>query len=159
VIAVKDNIQHRRMGVAAPVAPSQLAAPASIDFSTLGNTKDESAKTPPVKPFPSQGEALRQDGEYYIYRGFGGVPFRSKSKTAPDIKARDPRQPVVTADAHTRIFDLSDPTDLQAYTEIWDKATKGFYVPPVEERQWIPEKQTWKVFMRWGVKYWELPEE
>ena len=166
---------QRRMGSAAPAAtgadevpPRTFVSPptggpgASQDYSLFGEkTKaiDEGAKTPAVKAFPKQGEALHRDGEYNVYRGFGGVPFRSKSEVAPDIKASDPRQPVVTADAAARIFDLSVPEDLLAYTEVWDRATKGYYVAPVEERQWVPEKQTWKIFMRWGVKYWELPDE
>ncbi len=133
-----------------------------VDFSGFGGQKsavDPEAVTPAGTVFPKQGPHVGRDGEYYVYRGFAGVAFRSKSPTAPDVKARDPRQPVLTADARVRIFDLSDATDLLAYTEVWDKAAKGFFTAPLEERQWVPEKQSWKVFMRWGVKYWELPDE
>ena len=133
-----------------------------VDFSDFGGSKqtiDPNAVTPEAKVFPKQGSSTSRDGEYFVYRGFAGVAFRSKSPTAPDIKAKDPRQPIITADVKVRIFDLSNANDLLAYADVWDKTAKGFYVAPVEERQWVPEKQSWKVFMRWGVKYWELPDE
>jgi hypothetical protein len=143
------------------VSPQVSAPGASQDYALFGEKAapvDENAKTPAARVFPPQGEPVAQIGDYSIFKGFGGVPFRSKSKIPPDLKAADHRQPVITADAAARIFDLGVPEDLLAYTEVWDRATKGYYVAPVEERQWVPEKQTWKIFMRWGVKYWELPD-
>lgn len=124
---------------------------------------DPNAATPAARGLPPQGEPLEKASEatggYYIFKGFRGVPFRSKSPTAPDIKATDPRQPQVTADARVQIFDLSDAKALAAYQEIIDGIAKGRFEFSAEERQWVPEKNTWFVFMRWGIRYWELPEE
>lgn len=152
----------KRMGSVAPKATKEEI------FMSFGDPQakppvDPNAETPPMRGLPPQGEPVTKASEatngYYIYRGFRGVPFRSKSSVAPDIKAKDPKQPLVTADARVRVFDLSKETDLRDYQAIMDGLVKGIYEPSAEERQWVPEKQTWFVFLRWGVRYWELPEE
>lgn len=124
---------------------------------------DAAAVTPPERQFPPQGEptqkASESTGGFYHYKGFQGIPFRSKSGKAPDIKANDPKKPVITADARVNILDLGNETDLKEYTRIWDGAAKGLYMISAEDRQWVPEAATWKVFLRWAVRYWEFPEE
>lgn len=124
---------------------------------------DPNAETPGARGLPPQGEPLKKASEetkgFYIYKGFRGVPFRSKSPVPPDIKAKDPRQPIVVADAQVRVFDLGNSTDLREYQAVIDGCAKGLYEFSAEERQWVPEAKTWFVFMRWGIRYWELPEE
>lgn len=154
---VDQPVPAAALGTGTPISQGAM-----LDFSEFGGPKDKKdpdAETPAVKPFPKQGEPVKKDGEHYVYRGFGGVPFRCKSPTPPEIKAKDPRQPVVTADVCVRLFDLSKPDDVRDYAMVWDQATKGFFTAPTEERQWVAEKQTWYVFVRWGVKYWELPND
>lgn len=147
-------------------APAQAVRPdISLQVGDIGQKPpvDPNAETPAARGLPPQGEPLQKASEatkgFYVYRGFRGVPFRSKSPTAPDIKAKDPKQPLVVADAQVRIFDLSNKTDLEAYQAVIDGCAKGLYEFSAEERQWVPEAKTWFVFLRWGVRYWELPEE
>jgi len=160
---VSDEINPpKRMG---SVAPKSTKEEIIMGFGdpTAKPPVDPNAETPPMRGLPPQGEPVTKASEatkgYYIYRGFRGVPFRSKSPAAPDIKAKDPKQPLITADARVRIFDLSKPGDLEDYQAVMDGIVKGIYERSSEERQWVPEKQTWFVFLRWGVRYWELPEE
>lgn len=124
---------------------------------------DPNAETPAVRGLPPQGEPLVKASDatkgYFIFKGFRGVPFRSKSPVAPDIKAKDPKQPQVTADAQVRIFNLADTKDLEAYQAVMDGVVKGLYEFSAEERHWVPELKTWFIFLRWGIRYWELPEE
>lgn len=134
-----------RLGQAASTPASDVPFP---EYSSLAS-----------KLFPPQGPYLRQENGYYIFKGMNGIPFRSKRPEAPHIKANDPIQPTIVVDMHARVFDLSIPEDLQAYIAVWNAVSKGWYTPPLEERQWVPEQKNWKVFMRWGVRYWELPVE
>jgi hypothetical protein len=156
-VAAEIPVPAQVLGTGAPISSGTM-----LDFSDFGGPKDKKdtdAETPATKPFPKQGAPVKQEGEHFIFRGFGGVPFRCKTQVPPEIKAKDPRQPVVTADVCVRLFDLSKPEDIKDYAMVWDHAAKGFFTAPTEERQWVAEKQTWYVFVRWGVKYWELPDE
>lgn len=151
------------MGKPAPAQAGREEILMSFGDPTTKPPVDPNAETPAARGLPPQGEPLQKASEatkgYYIYRGFRGVPFRSKSGTAPDIKAKDPKQPLVVADARVQIFDLSKKEDLEAYQAVIDGCAKGLYEFSAEERQWVPEAKTWFVFLRWGVRYWELPEE
>lgn len=126
----------------------------------LGSTAEQ---TPAERGFPAQGEPTKKpekpDG-FYLYKGFGGIPFRSRSGTPPNIKQNDPAhlQPELVGDAQVRIFDLSKPDDLQEYTRVWDMMTKKLYKFSAEEKQWVAAKETWLVFLRYAILYYQIPE-
>ncbi len=151
------------MGKPAPPQLQREELMMSFGDPTAKPPVDPNAETPPVRGLPPQGEPLvkasEATGGYYVYKGFRGVPFRSKSPVAPDIKAKDPKQPQVTADVQVRTFDLSNPTDLKDYQTVMDGVVNGLFEFSAEERQWVPEAKTWFIFLRWGIRYWELPED
>lgn len=95
--------------------------------------------------------------EGYTYPGFEGIPFRSKAAVPPDLKEGDPKQPTLVVDAKVRVLDLSDKDDLALYEFIWDQAAKERFTPPVEERVYDSEIKSWRVFIRFGVKWLEMP--
>ena len=108
--------------------------------------------------FPKQEPIAKDpDGKgYYLFKGYGGVPFRSRSQVPPDIKAEDlKRQPVLVLDAIVEVLTL--PADLARYTEIWDKISKGVAVLSAEDRQWDPATKSWTILLRYGLRYWEMP--
>lgn len=94
-----------------------------------------------------------------IFPGFDGIPFRSNGTAPPNLKADDPRQPILVQDAKVRIFDLSDPEHLAQYEQIWFKIGRGQYKCSAEERQFIPELKNWRVLLRYAEFYFELPKE
>lgn len=102
-----------------------------------------------------QEEILSYEG--HVYPGFDGIPFRSKSSIPPDLKADDAVLPVVVVDAKVKVFDLTNEEQLSHYEFIWDQVAKGRFVQPVEERQYDPELKGWRVFIRFGVRWLEMP--
>lgn len=153
-----------QVGLPAEPPPDVSQVPgSSLDYARAFGGKqatiDPKAETPAQRPFPEQGNVLKQDGEHYIFRGYYGIPFRCKSVKPPDIKVGDPKQPKIVDDAKVSLFDFTKPDDLKKYTEILDLVAKGRAVLSVEERQWVPEEKSWRVFLRWGLHYWELPDD
>lgn len=94
----------------------------------------------------------------FSFPGFEGIPFRSQSAAPPNLKSDDPKQPIVVVDARVRILDLSKKEDLLAYEYIWDQAAKHRFTEPTEDRQYDPEAKTWRVFIRFGVRWLEMPK-
>ena len=96
-----------------------------------------------------------------IFPGLDGLPFRLKSgQQFPMLKHNDPEyaQPQPVADAHVKVFDLSNEDDVKEYAEIWDKAAKGLIMISAEERHWSDKKENFKIFLRWGEVYLEMPK-
>ena len=93
----------------------------------------------------------------YVYPGYEGIPFRSASAVPPDLKSDDAVQPTIVVDAKVHVFDLSDPEALEVYQFIWDQVAKGRFVQPVENREYDPDTKNWRVFIRYGVRWLEMP--
>ena len=96
-----------------------------------------------------------------VYPGLEGLPFRlPPGEQFPMLKQDDPdyMQPQQVADAYVKVFDLSKKEDLEEYAEVWDKASKGLILISAEERHWSDEIQNFKVFLRWGEVYLEMPK-
>jgi hypothetical protein len=128
--------------------PGQSLMPAPKDL----------AQSEKPKPFPEQGTPLKEEGEYYVYKGMDGIPFRSTANSAPDLKALDAKQPVIVCDAVVRIFDTANVEEFKAYQKVWDDIAKGRAKPSTEEKRWLPESRSWKIFLRWAQLYWEIPK-
>ena len=91
------------------------------------------------------------------FPGVGGIPFRGD--VVPNIKNEDNRQPVEVNDAKIRIFDLSDPEQLKEYERVFDMVAKGIWYVSMENVQYDPIKQTWKILLRYVEQYMEMPGE
>ena len=94
-----------------------------------------------------------------VFPGIDGQRFRLwPDQQLPLLKNDDPVQPIPVADARVKIFDLSKPTDIREYEAVWDQAAKGEIIISSEEKQWCEGTQSWKVFLRWGEVYLEMPK-
>lgn len=99
-------------------------------------------------------EILSYEG--FVYPGYEGIPFRSKKDAPPDLKKEDP-DPEIVVDAKIRVLDLTKEDDLMLYEFIWDQCAKRRFVHPSEERQYDPELKGWRVLIRFGVQWLEMP--
>jgi len=98
---------------------------------------------------------------FKVYPGIGGMRFRLQAgQQFPQLKEDDPEyaQPQPVADAYARVFDLSNDDDLKEYVSIWDRAAKGEVIISAEERHWSEKTDNFKVFLRWGDVYLEMPK-
>lgn len=89
-----------------------------------------------------------------------GMHFRlHKGQSIPQLKDDDPdyMKPKPVADAHVRVFNMGDPQDVDDYAAVWDEAAKGHIMISAEERHWSEAIQNFKIFLRWGDMYLELP--
>lgn len=81
--------------------------------------------------------------------------FRGQSST---LLKRDEYEALVPVfDVKVRILDLSNPEDLTEYQHILDMNSKNYYVIGYEEKEWVPEKQTWFILIKYGIKFLEPP--
>ena len=99
--------------------------------------------------------------EQHLFPGFEGIPFRSNGTAPPNLKSDDPdkKQPQIVLDAKVKIFDLAEPEQLKAYEQIWFQIGRGVYKFSAEEREYVPETKSWRVFIRYSECYFELPKE
>jgi len=96
-----------------------------------------------------------------LFPGMDGLPFRLQpGQNFPMLKDDDPdyMQPQPVADAHVKVFNLNKKEDVKEYADVWDKAAKGLVIISAEERHWSDEIQNFKVFLRWGEVYLEIPK-
>ena len=98
-----------------------------------------------------------------VYLDTDGRPFVTSkpldespifNKTGPASQAPQPFYKV-----HVKIFDLSDATQLEEYKEIFEMVGIGIARVSSEERQWVPGKENWKVFLRWCIPSSMSPSE
>jgi len=94
-----------------------------------------------------------------VLPGIDGRRFRLRAgQELPLLKKDDPLQPEPVADARVKIFDCSKQEDLSEYARVWDDAAKGDVMISAEERHWCDETQNFKIFLRWGEVYMEMPK-
>lgn len=104
------------------------------------------------------GRTVPQPPMAALFPGIDGVPFRSTDGHVPDLKPGDPasRRPVQVWDVRVRIFDLSKVGDLAEYEAICQRISRKQATLSTEDRQWVPEKRTWFVLVRWGEPFLEM---
>ena len=96
-----------------------------------------------------------------ILPGADGTRLRLYPNQAiPSIKDGDPdyMKPKPVADVYTRVFDLSVEKDITDYSNVWNSAVKGHVMISAEERHWSETTQNFKIFLRWGDVYLEIPK-
>lgn len=93
-----------------------------------------------------------------IFPGIDGIPFRATDGKVPDLKAGDlaHQRPQQVWDVHVRIFDLSKVSDLSEYEAVCQRISRKQATLSSEDRQWVPEKRTWFVLVRWGEPFLEM---
>jgi len=97
--------------------------------------------------------------ENVFFGGAHDLPFRGKSAQPPMLKNDETDKLTEVWDCRVRVFNTGNKDDMQVYTKICDSVAKRICEISVEERQWIPEKQEWKIFLRWIEKYVEQPNQ
>ena len=95
-------------------------------------------------------------GKPLVFPGYEGVPFRG---TVPNIKESDPdeQRPQLGMQVRVDILDLSKPEDLEYYGQISQMVGNGFAQISFEERQFIEEKKSWLVLLRWMLHFAYMP--
>lgn len=88
-----------------------------------------------------------------VFPGHEGAPFRGQQ--VPNLKSED--QLVEVWDARVEIFDLSQPEHMEEYRRICDNIAKGWYILSYEKQEFIPDKRTWLVLIRYIERYAEQP--
>lgn len=91
-----------------------------------------------------------------IFPGQDGLPFRG---IVPDLKKDDPEhlQPKQGCRVHVEILNMSRSKDRERMEKIYSMYANGTAIISDEERQWIPERRTWRVFLRWADVYMYNP--
>ena len=87
---------------------------------------------------------------------FNGLPYRGPPLP---LKEDDPeyRQPRLTYKAHAKVFDLSNPEELEEYTKTWTDITAGNCMLGIEDVQYSTALGNYKIFMRWVEQYYTAP--
>ena len=72
-----------------------------------------------------------------------------------DRKEDDPEhlQPQQGARVHVEILNMDDEDDLKRMEDIYSMVCNGTAIISSEEKEWMPDKQTWRVFIRWADLY------
>jgi hypothetical protein len=74
-----------------------------------------------------------------------------------DPKAPDSQQVQQHLIPEARVFDLSDPEDLEEYRAVWADITVGRSLSSEHAVNFCPEKATYIAFMRWSDVEYSLP--
>lgn len=90
-----------------------------------------------------------------VMPGYDGIPFRG---VVPDL-VKGGKTPIERLYAKVRIFDLSDAKQLEEYQSICDVIAKGWCALSREEIQWVEEKKSWIVFIRYVERFAEMEGE
>lgn len=91
-----------------------------------------------------------------VFPGYDGFPFRGP---VPDIKDTDPQQPQYSAQVFVHVLDLSKAEDLEYYGQIAQMVGNGFAQISFEDKQFIAEKKSWLVLIRWMLNYAYMPKQ
>ena len=78
-----------------------------------------------------------------------------------NLKNNDPAsmRPRLHAECKVYVLRMDDPKDRRTYEQIGDEMGLGWCQVSQEDRQWLPQKETWMIFLRiMHMKYIE-PED
>lgn len=94
----------------------------------------------------------QEDGSF----NYEGLPYKGKMF---DYKDSDPdyMKPQLRNEANIKIFDLSNEEHLKEYQEVWERTCNGLATVAFEKTEWVEDKATWFVFVRWMNHYYAPP--
>ena len=104
-----------------------------------------------TKYLNEQGEA---HGGNLHWPGLNGLPVRGSVGLLKDDELDEFFE--VACDFHCREFDLADPEQLKAYTEVMDRIVNGWYTRLFVDNYRDPEKGTRKVYLEWQQSYGQI---
>ena len=89
---------------------------------------------------------------------FEGLPYKGPPL---DLKKTDDPEKVFKLEQrlHVRIFELWKGKDLEEYGEVCSKVNDGVALLSVEEREYVEEKHSWVVLLRWIEQWYTAAEE
>ncbi len=93
------------------------------------------------------------------YPGINGIPFytaKSFPNGAPDIRESEV---IRRGTVEVNIFDMDNKEHMQSYANLQSDYARGRLDVSLEQIQWVPEKQNWKIFIRIIRFYLTLKEE
>jgi len=112
----------------------------------------------PNNSMPSRSPDGRDVTEY---PGLYGVAYRQyPGEAVPLFKDNDPphRRPVLSYEGHVKVFDMSEPLDVEAYNVIIKKVSERKAVICREDVNFDTEKRTYVVYVRWADYYLISPD-
>jgi hypothetical protein len=91
------------------------------------------------------------NGTMRVLLGKTGIPFLTRKPQVPYYKDEDPfyQKPQSTRQTRIDILDLSKPDHLAFYRKIYESVGLGLATVADEDRKWVNEIGSWKVFIRW----------
>lgn len=104
-----------------------------------------------------QGEKLTSEGK--IIDGiYNGLPYEGPRL---NLKTDDPAhmQPRLVATVTVDTFIMDDEDHVKKYTKYMEDIGRGWAEISKEDVQWIPSKETWKIFLRLMHKKYIEPED
>lgn len=88
---------------------------------------------------------------------FKGLPYKGNQML---FRKKDPPhlQPQRTSESSCVIFELWKTEDLSDFNGLLDEVAKGKKIIWKEDKQWVKEKQNWKVMIIWFSAYYTDPK-
>lgn len=95
-----------------------------------------------------------------LRREHPGTDLPVRGNFLPFVKETDPNwmQYRVVHDACVDVLELWEEEDLVRYIDICDAVAKGVALLSYEEKEWVAEKKSWKVLIRWLSRVVEPPK-
>lgn len=92
-------------------------------------------------------------GEGFKYKG---LPFKGSQMI---FRKKDPPhlQPQKQMESRCAVFNLWEPEDMQKFNDLLDEVAKQTKIIWKEDKQWIEEKQNWKMLIIWFSAYYTDP--
>jgi hypothetical protein len=88
---------------------------------------------------------------------FDGLPYRGK---VFDRKEDDPdyKQPIYVEEVFIKQLNLSEPKDMETWSEICQKVADGVAIISFEEKIYDKDIKSWRVLIRWMEPSYTNPE-
>jgi len=78
------------------------------------------------------------------YPGLNGIPFFTNAKEKPHVREEELE---VGGTTETYVLDTTKPDDIATYNCLKRDESRGQLAVGVEERQWVPEEKSWRIFI------------
>ena len=78
------------------------------------------------------------------YPGLNGIPFFTNAKEKPNIREEELE---VGGTTETYVLDTLKKEDIATYNGLKRDESRGQLAIGVEERQWVPDEKSWRIFI------------
>lgn len=105
----------------------------------------------------NKGDKLTSEG-IIIDGMFNGIPYEGPRL---NLKKDDPphMQPQMVVSVSVDTFVMDNPENIDQYTKYMEDVGRGWAEISREEIEWVPARETWKIFLRLMHKKYIGPED